>query len=210
MLTLLPLAAKADITLDPKLSGTGTNVVFDSGIGTNTIVGSLNGKHDNLVDFINRSNTAGFTGAKSGNDIKILDTSDLGIDVFAADGITRVGTTEQVFTLKGSGVATLTVTAVDKNGVTEAPFSFSPFVLNATKPSEFTLLASNGEVMMDLDINVVGGMISEFEHFRIDVAGVPTVVVGVPEPSTWALMGLGFAFVGLFGMRQRGRGFRLA
>ena len=39
---------------------------------------------------------------------------------------------------------------------------------------------------------------------------VTTIAEAVPEPASWALMILGFAGIGLMGLRQRGRKFRLA
>ena len=39
---------------------------------------------------------------------------------------------------------------------------------------------------------------SDFEFYRFDVAPA----AAVPEISTWGMMGIGFAFVGLFGMRK--------
>ena len=42
--------ALADVMVDPMLSGTGDNVVFDS-ISGHVVLGSLNGMHNNIVDF---------------------------------------------------------------------------------------------------------------------------------------------------------------
>ena len=52
--------------------------------------------------------------------------------------------------------------------------------------------------MTSLRILDVGGTITDFEHYRIDVAlAVPGPTVGaVQEPATWAMLMIGFAFMG--------------
>jgi|SRR6478672_2929873 PEP-CTERM motif len=53
-----------------------------------------------------------------------------------------------------------------------------------------------------LDISGNGGA-------RASYGGDITTIAAVPEPSTWAMMLLGFAGVGLFGLRRRQQVFRL-
>jgi hypothetical protein len=201
LLALSVLPAKATVTLDTNLSGTGDNVIFESVNGF-VAVGSFNGQHTGFVDFTDLSTgISGFTGASNGNDIKITNTADLNIQVFDANGI-AVGTTTQVFSLKGTGTGTFLVSAVDANGNPETVQSFDFGPLSLSAQSGFTLTATNGEIITSVEIVDQTGVISEFEHFRIDVAALPTVTA-VPEASTWAMMLLGFLGIGLMGMRGR-------
>jgi hypothetical protein len=193
----IPIAAQADVTLLDKLSGTGDNVIFDS-LSGNVALGTFNGQHQGVVDFTDLSNNAGFTGASNGNDIKISNTSNLFIQVFDTTNTTILPTSTQVFSLKGTGDVTAFVQATD--GV----FTFDLGVIDPNAQSGFTLLATNGEVMTALRLFDTGGTISDYEHYRIDVA-----TSAVPEPSTWAMLLLGF--IGLaFAFRVKRRAVGLA
>jgi hypothetical protein len=132
------------------------------------------------------SGNSSFTGAANGNDIKISNTSDLQIVVFGTDKTTVLGTATDVFSLIGNGVVTATVVATD------GTFSFNLGTINGAQ-SGFTLSAINGEVISKVTLNDVGGVITDFEHYRIDVASVPGPVVGAGLPGLFALCLVGFA-----------------
>ena len=97
--------------------------------------------HNEIVHFTDLAGAAFSAGATSGNDVKISAATDIGVTVFASDGTTLDGTSKQVFSIKGSGVITLTVTSVDANGMVEAasPFTFGNNSLTATVQNFFTL-----------------------------------------------------------------------
>jgi hypothetical protein len=194
-------AARADVILDPHLSGTGDNVVFQSITG-HVAIGAFNGHHTGVVDFTDLSNSSTFIGAANGNDIKIANTSDLLVQVFASQGGATLNTLTDVFSLKGSGFVTATVTAVNSAGQIEAPKTFSLGPLSASAESGFTFSAVNGEQIVKYELSDVGGTITDFEHYRIDVAGP---LQAVPGPVAGAgLPGLGLALLGLWSAR-RGR-----
>ena len=185
----LAMPATADVMLDPHLSGTGDNVIFDS-VSGNTAFGSFNGQHQGFAEFIDLSGNPGFTGAANGNDIKISDTSDLFIQVLDITKTMVLGTATQVFSLKGTGDVTAFVQATD------GLFTFDLGVIDPNAQSGFTLTAFNGEVMTSLTLVDNTGVISDYEHYRIDVASVPGPIVGAGLP------GLISACVGLFGLNR--------
>jgi hypothetical protein len=191
-------AAQADVLLSDHLSGTGDNVVFDSLLG-NLAIGSFNGQHTGLVDFTDLSNTSGFIGAANGNDIKISNTSDLQIVVKNSTNTSVLDTATQVFSLKGSGDVTAFVTANEVGGGNKL-FTFDLGALSASAQSGFTLDAINGENMSSLILLDTGGMISDFEHYRIDVAGP---LAATPLPASLPLMLGGLA--GLYQLVRRRR-----
>jgi len=201
--------AKADIILDTTgLGGTGNNVTFSSIASTNLILGTLNGQNNEVVRFLDLSGNSNFSGAANGNDIKIVNTSDLDITVWDSLNTTQLGVTRDIFSIKGDGTLLVRVTALESDG-TFKDFNFSQAL--STGQNGFDFKAINGEYIWDVDLKVVGGTITDFEHFRIDVRAVPGPVAGVPEPSTWAMMILGFLFVGLYRRRkarQEGHDFR--
>jgi hypothetical protein len=207
---LATLPARADVILDPHLSGTGDNVIFDSvDVANFKAFGSLNGQHINIVDFTDLSHTANFTGSANGNDIKLDNTSNLFIQVFDSTNTTVVGTLTDVFSLKGTGDVTAFIQA-SLNGVPEAIKSFDLGTIDPNAQSGFTFSAINGEVMTSIRLFDTGGSIAEFEHYRIDVApsvAVPGPIVGAGIPGLVAACG------GLFGLnfwRRRRNGATLS
>jgi hypothetical protein len=201
LLLAVSIPAKADVVLQTKLSGTGDNVVFDS-LNGSTAIGSFNGQNQGLVDFTDLSGNANFVGAANGNDIKISNTSNLLVQVFANDGTTALATATDVFSLKGTGDVTAFVTANEVGGGTKL-FTFDLGVIDPNAQSGFTLEAINGETIGQFRLADVGGSIADFEHYRIDIA--PTAAV--PEASTWAMMLLGFAGVGFMTYHRRRENF---
>jgi len=114
------------------------------------------------------------------------------------------------------------VSAVDANGNAET-FNFTNLaggiaglggggydLGNGNQQNGFDFSVANGEVITDIDLFLgATGMINDFEHFRIDATPIPQVAA-VPEPSTWAMMILGFLGVGFMSMRKKLGGVRLA
>jgi len=219
-------AAQADVFLDTQgIPGTGNNVVFTGIDPTNPrlILGHLNGQNNEVVRFFDVSNTTGFTGAANGQDIKINNTRDLDITVFDSTNTIQLGTTRDIFSLKGTGDVFFRVSAVDANGNVET-FNFTNLaggvaglggggydLGNGSRQNGFDFSVGNGEVITDIDLFLgATGMINDFEHFRIDAAPIPTAAV--PEASTWVMMIAGFLGVGGLAMRKRrreGQAFRL-
>jgi len=197
--------AQATIILDETgIGGTGNNVIFSSIFDNRLILGRLNGQNDEVVRFRDLTPTQDplnpFTGAQNGNDIKIFNTEDLDITVFNSTNLTQLGVTRDVFSLVGTTGATVLfrVTALEADGSFQ-DFLFSSVLKNGQNGFDFT--AIDGERIWDLDLRVVGGRITDFEHFRIDVApaAVPGPAVGAGIP------GLAAAGLMLFGLHRRRR-----
>ena len=193
-------SSRADIILDTNgQGGTGDNVVFNRIFNTSTILGTLNGQHDEVVRFRDLSGNGNFTGTsgQNGNDIKIFNTSDLDVTVFDRTNVDQLGVTREVFSLTGTGSVLFHVTALEADG------SFQNFNFAATLKSGqngFDFTAINGERIWDMDI--VGSNITDFEHYRIDVApaAVPGPVVGAGLPG---LIAACFGLAGLARARRR-------
>jgi hypothetical protein len=193
--------ASADIILDQTgLGGTGNNVIFSSIASSNLILGRLNGQNDEFVRFRDLSGNGAFSGAANGNDIKIVNTSDLDITVFDRDNLLQLGVTRDIFSIKGTGTMFFHVTALEADG-TFQNFNFGGFALGPGQ-NGFDFQAINGERIWDMDLVNIGGTISDFEHFRIDVApfAVPGPIVGAGLPG---LIAACFGMVGLSWRRRR-------
>ena len=202
-------AANADVFLDTTgLGSTGNVVTSTTVINGSLIYGHLNGQNNEIVRFRDLSGNGAFASATSGNDIKIVNTRDLDITLFDSTDTTQLGTTRDIFSLNGSGSVFIRVDAVKADGTAET-FNFgsltdAAFQLSANKPHGYDFTAKNGEVITDIDIFLVGvgSNITDFEHFRLDVAAIP-VAGAVPEMSTWVMMILGFCGVGGLAMRRK-------
>jgi hypothetical protein len=208
------LPAQATILLDETgIGGTGNNVVFTNIANSGLILGRLNGQNDEVVRFLDRSafNPDGgilgglFSGAANGNDIKIVNTSELDITVFDRTNLTQITTTRDIFSIKGSGTLLIRATALEADGSFK-DFLFSSILTNGQ--NGFDLRAIDGERIWDVDFRVVGGSITDFEHFRIDVA--PNVTA-VPIPAVGAgLPGLVAGMFGLVALQRRRKARQLA
>jgi hypothetical protein len=207
----LMTAAHADVILDTSgLGGTGTNVTFNSfNPLLGLVLGTLNGQNNDIVRFRDISGNANFSGSagSNGNDIKLFNTSDLDITVFDATDLIQLGTTRDIFSIKGSGSAFFNITTQEPDGTFQTtPFGLpGGYALSANAQSGFDFRAINGEIISDIDVFVVGGIITDFEHFRIDavpLAAVPGPIVGAGLPGIVAGC---FALWGLAVQRRRRR-----
>jgi len=198
LLGLMAVApASADIILTDHLGGTGNNVVLTGTVGSNLILGRLNGQNNEVVRFFDRSLSGSFTGSNTGNDIKISNTADLQISVFDSTNTTQLGITREIFSLRGEGNVLFHVTAREADGSFEN-FNFVRTLKNGENGFDFK--AINGETIWDIDLHLgSGALITDFGHYRLDV----TPLAAVPEASTWALMIVGFAGVGFMAYRRR-------
>jgi hypothetical protein len=215
-LAAFAVPAQADVLLDTTgLGGTGNNVVFSSIASSSLVLGHLNGQNNEVVRFFDRSGSQGFSGAANGNDIKIVNTRDLDITVWNSTNTVEVGTTRDIFSLKGTGSVFFRVEAVTALGAPETIFFLNGGagydLGNGNQQNGFDFSVAKGEVITDIDLYLgATGMINDFEHFRIDATPIPTAAV--PELSTWMMMILGFFGIGGITMlkRREGHPFRVA
>src|SRR5262249_1637993 len=138
-----------------------------------------------LVDFTCLGGCTNYTGAQSGNDIKITADGLTNMQVQVFDTLLNpLATATDVFSITGTGNVFVGVTANEPGGGTQ-PFTFnlvSLFGPLGNGQNGFTLTAINGETINKFTLLDVGGTITDFEHYRIDVAVVPGPIVGAGLP----------------------------
>ena len=135
-------------------------------------------------------------GAQSGSTISVGDTqivitNKLSV-TFCSDGVSAGSACTDPFT----GFQFIFSSGVDITGVSVDPASAPDFRPNDTAPHDGLQLLSSTRIVLD----VTGDAPAIGDKLILDVTtnGVPTV----PEPSTWALMLLGFAGLGFAGWRR--------
>jgi hypothetical protein len=200
LLGALAAPAYADVIVENNLSGTGDNVVFNSITGDLALAHLNSPNHLDIVRFRDLTGSTTFGASANGNDIKIVGTQNLFIQVFDPTDTTLVGTTTQVFSITGTGDVFAFVQANDRFGNAEAIQAFDlTGLFGPLGPGQngFTFRAINGEIMTSLRLFDQGGTITDFEHYRIDVAAVPGPIVGAGIP------GLIAACFGMVGLARR-------
>jgi hypothetical protein len=201
---LLALALASPVRADTIITATGGStgdlVNFQSQTG-NLVIGAFNGQHTGLVDFNCLGGCTNFVGAQSGNDMKITadGLTNLSVQVFNSLGTSVLATDKDIFSITGTGDVFVGVTANEPGGGTQL-FTFDTTALFGNLgPGQnfFTLAAINGETINKFTLLDVGGTITDFEHYRVDVAAVPGPIVGAGLP------GLVAACFGLIGLNRR-------
>jgi hypothetical protein len=194
LLLALVTPAMADVIIKDSLSGTGDNVIFQSAT-PNLVIGSFNGQHQGLVDFNCLGGCTNFVGAQNGNDLKITadGLTNLSVQVFNSTGTTVLPTATDVFSITGTGDVKVAVTANEPGGGTQLINFDLLSLFGPLGPGQngFTLTAINGESINKFTLLDVGGTITAFEHYRIDVAAaaVPGPVAGAGIPGLLAAFG---------------------
>jgi hypothetical protein len=191
------VSAKATVIIDNKGGSTGDLVTFDSVVTGVQVTGTFNGQHTGDVVFKCVTTCAGFTGQADGNDIKINNFGSMNVQVFDSTGTTVQPTATDIFSISGTGDVTVTAVANEPGGGTQT-FTFDLLSLfgqlTPNAQNFFTLTAINGETINNFTIADSGGTITEFEHYRVDVAApVPGPIAGAGIPGLFALGMLWFA-----------------
>ena len=76
------------------------------------------------------------------------------------------------------------------------------FTVDANGQNFFTVTSINGQLMTEISLTAING--ATFEDVRqVRLGGFS--VAAIPEPSTWAMMILGFLGVGFLGYRRRAK-----
>jgi hypothetical protein len=137
-------------------------------------------------------------GANSGSTISVGDTRIVITNklsaTFCSDGTSAGSACTDPFT----GFQFIFSSGVDITGVSVDPASAADFRPNDTVPHDGLQLLSPTRIVLD----VAGDAPAVDRALILDVAFTP-VGPPVPEPSTWALMLLGFAGLGFAGWRRR-------
>ena len=199
MLAALTLPARATLQIE----------VFDNGALIDNVTGITTGAASLTA---NDANFANITIAAQGSPIlPNADLSSVTLDASAAAGFTgshilTVDVLQSAISGRGGTLSTFTVNGLtnDPGPTTESTFADGGLLASHTFP--VTLLdGSCGPVAA-----AAGTFSSDETQFAVDFTaprqsfgGSIQLTTGVPEPSTWAMLALGFGLMGLLGFRRR-------
>jgi hypothetical protein len=198
--------ASADIVI-----GTGNNpaivdqnILFQNVAGNNTtsLTTDTNSNPATRVTFT--SNEA-LTGTASAGQARIFDTAGNGFNQIGWQLQNGFGFTGNVFNINDLS-ATGVIINVEDQFANTGTFS-QQFSLNLNGENFFNIAAINGEKITSVNLTAVGGLFQDIRQDRI--GGVGPITSAVPEPSTWAMMILGFFGVGFMAYRRRSSGHAL-
>ena len=195
-------AAQADIVIVTGVNNQGTdNVLLNSATNVATVTGTV-GPSDLLVNFTSTSGNDLLSANPSG---QATISGGTGNDPFTqlSFGLANNDTfTRAVFNINAetSGSTSILVTGINIDGG-----SFQDtFTVDANGENFFTVTAINGQLITGISLTAING--ATFDDVRQVRLGGFDAVGAIPEPSTWAMMILGFAGVGFIAYRRRSYG----
>jgi len=184
--------------------------VFDNGALIDNVTGITTGAASLTA---NDANFANITIAAQGSPIlPNADLSSVTLDASAAAGFTgshilTVDVLQSAISGRGGTLSTFTVNGLtnDPGPTTESTFADGGLLASHTFPVAL-LDGSFGPVSA-----AAGTFTSDETQFAVDFTaprqsfgGSIQLTTGVPEPSTWAMLALGFGLMGLMGFRRAG------
>lgn len=178
------------------------NILFQNVTGNNTtsLTTDTNSNPANRVTF---TSDVPLTGDASSGQARIFDTAGTGFGTIGWQLQSGYGFTGNVFNINDLSATGVTITVTDQLGNTPS----QTFGLNLTGENFFNIAAINGEKITSVNLTANGGLFQDIRQDRI--GGVGPLTAAVPEPSTWAMMILGFVGVGFMAYRKRSTQFRM-
>jgi hypothetical protein len=188
--------ASASIVISQGATGTGNNVLFQNVVGEGTTSLSTDTNQGDRVTFT--SNEALTVPASGAARISAVDGSLNNLEWHLSDptlgydlGVFNINVPNQ----NGGPATSVTVYAYDQNN-TEFSNTFSL----GNGQNFFTVDSDDLQSITSIRFVAIGGIVDDVRQVRID--GI-TSIAAVPEPTTWAMMILGFFAIGAMTYRQR-------
>jgi len=194
--------AQADIVVVTGVNNQGTdNVLLNSATDELTVTGTV-GPNDLLVNFTSASGNGLLSANPSGQANITGGTGNLPLTQISFDLANNDTFTRAVFNIDAAtkGSVLIHVEGINITG----GFFEDDFTVKANGQNFFTITSINGQLMTDVSLTAINGAtFADLQQVRL---GGFSTVGAVPEPSTWAMMILGFAGEGFLAYRRRGQG----
>jgi hypothetical protein len=172
-----------------------------------TVTGTV-GQNNLLVDFTSTSGSGLLNANPSGQATVSGGTGNTSLTQLSFELANNATFTRSVFNINAATDGSVLIRVEGLNIV--GGFFQDDFTVDANGQNFFTVTSINGQLMTDISLTAING--ATFEDVRQVRLGGGSVVSTVPEPSTWAMMLLGFAGIGFMAYRrnQKGTAFRIA
>jgi hypothetical protein len=182
------------IRVDPS-SIQGNNVLFNSGTQTSTTVFGNTNLGNNTVAFTGTTVGGGSSISANGGQARVEGASGLQLSTVQF-GLTDQATFNNLeFNLFGGTATSVTFSITDNEGQL---FTFANLALGSGE-NFFGFQGIQNETIRNVAFTLNGGGISDVRQIRLDGFAAASAV---PEPTTWAMMLIGFGAVG-YSMRSR-------
>lgn len=180
-----PASAAVVIINSPGAVQPSENVLFQTTNQTGTTVEGVTNQTNTRVRFTSTTDTLLTTGSQGQARLEATDGS---LDQLTF-GLTNMMTfTEAEFNLFNALSNTTQVVISLSSGLTQT------FALSPNGQNFFGVRATGGDTLTSISFNTNGSGVADLRQVRI--GGISSQMGAVPEPSTWAMMLFGFAFIG--------------
>ncbi|MEH2627262.1 hypothetical protein V1292_005317 [Bradyrhizobium sp. AZCC 1719] len=194
--------AQADIVVVTGVNNQGTdNVLLNTATNLSLVTGTV-GPNDLVVNFTSTSGSGLLSANPSGQATVSGGTENDPLTQLSFDLASGGTFTRSVFNINAATDGSVLI-HVEGINITGGSFT-DDFTVDANGQNFFTITSINGQLMTDVSLTAING--ATFEDVRQVRLGGFETVGAVPEPSTWAMMILGFAGVGFLAYRRRPQG----
>ncbi|MEH2534032.1 hypothetical protein V1277_006673 [Bradyrhizobium sp. AZCC 1588] len=194
--------AQADIVVVTGVNNQGTdNVLLNTATNLSLVTGTV-GPNDLVVNFTSTSGSGLLSANPSGQATVSGGTGNDPLTQLSFDLASGGTFTRSVFNINAATDGSVLI-HVEGINITGGSFT-DDFTVDANGQNFFTITSINGQLMTDVSLTAING--ATFEDVRQVRLGGFETVGAVPEPSTWAMMILGFAGVGFLAYRRRPQG----
>jgi hypothetical protein len=180
-----PASAAVVITNSPGAVQPSENVLFQTNNQTGTRVEGITNQTNTRVAFTSTTDTLLTTGSQGQARLEATDGS---LDQLTFGLSNMMTFTEAEFNLFNALSNTTQVVISLSSGLTQT------FALNPNGQNFFGIRATGGDTLTSISFNTNGSGVADLRQVRI--GGISSPMGAVPEPSTWAMMLLGFGFIG--------------
>jgi hypothetical protein len=207
-IALASTAAQADIVITSGVNNQGTdNVLLNPATNVTTVTGTV-GANNLLVNFTSSSGSHLLSANPSGQATVSGGTGNTALTQLTFGLANNSTFANAVFNINAShdGSVTIHLDGINLTGTGQpipgSTFS-QDFTVDANGSNFFSVRATNGQAISDISLTAFNGAV--FQDVRQVRLGGGTITA-TPEPSTWAMMILGFAGVGFMAYRRRANG----
>ena len=189
--------ASADIVITQGVNNVGTdNVLLNPATNVTTVTGTV-GQNNLLVDFTSDSGSHLLNANPSGQATVSGGTGNTSLTQLSFELANNATFTNAVFNINAATAGSVNIVVQGVN-ITNGSQTFT---VDPNGQNFFTVHAINGQLINEISLSGISG--ATFQDVRQVRLGGSGIAPAVPEPSTWAMMLLGFTGIGFLAYRRK-------